>query len=69
MLQLLWDMFKETGRVNTYMFYKALEQDGMDEMEGMEEIEKTVDEMEKNVPGVSDGKPIIGQIIQLKDQA
>ena len=51
------------------MFYKALEQDGMDEMEGMEEIEKTVDEMEKNVPGVSDGKPIIGQIIQLKDQA
>lgn len=25
MLHLLWDIFKETGQINTYMFYKAME--------------------------------------------
>ena len=60
MLQLLWDMFKETGRVNTYMFYKALEQENMEVMVG---------EMGKDAPEVPDGKPTIGQGTQLKGQA
>lgn len=25
MLQLLWNMFRETGQINSYMLYKALE--------------------------------------------
>jgi hypothetical protein len=25
LLHLLWNLFKETGEINTYMFYKALE--------------------------------------------
>ena len=25
MLHLLWNLFQETGQINTYMFYKALE--------------------------------------------
>ena len=29
MLHLLWNMFNKTGQVNTYMFYKALEQEHM----------------------------------------
>ncbi|HBG76980.1 MAG TPA: YqzL family protein, partial [Clostridiales bacterium] len=27
MLQLLWNMFRETGRINVYLFYKALEKE------------------------------------------
>ena len=31
MLQLLWNMFKETGQVNTYILYKAFESSGQEE--------------------------------------
>ena len=48
MLQLLWNMFEETGRINTYMFYKALEQ------------EDRVSKTETAIPGVPGGKPAIG---------
>lgn len=30
MLQLLWNIFRETGQINTYMFYKALENSNLD---------------------------------------
>ena len=29
MLQLLWNMFRETGRINVYLFYKALEKESV----------------------------------------
>lgn len=31
MLQLLWNIFKETGEVNSYMLYKAAEDSGQNE--------------------------------------
>jgi hypothetical protein len=31
LLQLLWNLFKETGEINSYMFYKAIEESDFDE--------------------------------------
>ncbi|NLC44094.1 MAG: YqzL family protein [Clostridiales bacterium] len=33
MLQLLWNMFNETGEINSYMLYKAIEDS--DQIEGL----------------------------------
>ncbi len=39
MLHLLWDMFKETGQVSTYMFYKAMEKEYMNDESKIDQIE------------------------------
>ena len=36
MLQLLWNIFKETGEINSYMLYKAIEDS--DQNEGFSDI-------------------------------
>ena len=36
MLQLLWNIFKETGEVNSYMLYKAIEDS--DQIEGFNDL-------------------------------
>ncbi len=36
MLQLLWNMFKETGEINSYMFYRAIEDS--DQIEGFNDV-------------------------------
>lgn len=57
MLQLLWNMFKETGQINAYIFFKALEQEGM---------------MEEGGTDAPDGSAVntaVGQYSPLEDHA
>jgi len=63
LLQLLWNMFRETGRINVYLFYKALEKEGIPDK--TEEEADTVSE--KNAPEVAGGNALMGLGLQMKD--
>ncbi|WZL77625.1 YqzL family protein [Eubacteriales bacterium mix99] len=63
MLQLLWNMFRETGRINVYLFYKALEKESVSG-----ETEEEADAVpEKNAPEVAGGNTVMGLRLQIKD--
>ena len=63
MLQLLWNMFRETGRINVYLFYKTLEKEGVPG-----ETEEEADTVpEKNAPEIAGGNTAVGLGLQMKD--
>jgi len=63
LLQLLWNMFRETGRINVYLFYKALEKEGVPG-----ETEEEADTVpEKNAPEIAGGNTAVGLGLQMKD--
>lgn len=57
MLHLLWNMFTKTGQINTYMFYKALEQENMDADD------------ETDVPGTLSEDTTVGFFTPLEEHA
>jgi hypothetical protein len=56
-------MFRETGRINVYLFYKALEKEGVPG-----ETEEEADTVpEKNAPEIAGGNTAVGLGLQMKD--